>query len=486
MREISSLSYKGGFEPKTFVYETLVRRDENGRIAPALAKSWRFENEGQECVLELRADARFHDGSPVTAEAVQEHFRRWVGLPEHDWLSCNQRIQRVRVEGARTLRIVMDEPHALLPELCAINPCAIRAPATLDFEGNFVKPVGSGPFAWEGMSEDGKVLHYALSQIPGQVGRAVSRVDLVRFGNEAADVPIDELLAGRIDVVVDGWRERIPRARIDELRANPKLRVLESPGSCLISLGFRTESGACADETLRKTIRGAIDRQELVQQVELGHADPSLSYSAPSIAIWPASTTRVDPPRPKEIVRPALRLLARADSDFEPALARAIAMQLRRANLSTEVVLLRGEAFVRAVESGAFDMRIESTWGVPYDPDISLGARFGPPSSRRAAATPSIWGRDVRMTELVIAAQREWDEDRRARIYGAIQERIDEAALLVPLYAPRRFAVLRADLPPPVLDHDLYRIDAASIARANFGPAAVKSADLTNRRRDRR
>lgn len=240
----------------------------------------------------------------------------------------------------------------------------------------------------------------------------------------------------------------------------------ESPGSCLISLGFRTESGACADEMLRKTIRGAIDRQELVQQVELGHADPSLSYSAPSIAIWPASTTRVDPPRPKERVRPALRLLARADSDFQPALAHAIAMQLRLASRSTDVVLLRGEAFARAVESGAFDMRIESTWGVPYDPDISLGARFGPPLRRRAAATPSTSGRDARVTELVIAAQCEWDEVRRTRIYGAIQERIDEVALLVPLYAPRRFALLRADLPPPVLDHDLYRIDAASLARA--------------------
>lgn len=145
-REISTLSYKGGFETKTLVYETLVKRDAEGRIAPALAQSWRFEDGGKECVLELRRNARFHDGSPVTAEAVREHFQRWVGLPEHDWLSCNRHILAVRAEGPQTLRIVMDEPRALLPDLCAINPCGIRAPSTLDFEGG--ARMRASPSSW--------------------------------------------------------------------------------------------------------------------------------------------------------------------------------------------------------------------------------------------------------------------------------------------------------------------------------------------------
>lgn len=464
-REISSLSYKGGFEPKTLIYETLVKRDGNGRIAPALAQSWRFENDGRECVFELRQNARFHDGSPVTAEAVREHFQRWVGLPEHAWLSCSQHIVAVRAEGPRTLRVVMDEPRALLPELCAINPCAIRAPSTLDFEGNFVKPVGSGPFVWEGMEEDGSVLHYTLRQRPGKDGLAVSRVDLVRFVNESADVPIDALLAGKLDVVIDGWRERVPRERIAALRADPRVQVLEGPGSSVISIGFRVESGACADLELRKRIRAALDRAALIATAEYGFADPCFATNAPTVEAWPRSgTTLTSVAPPQKRIDPPLRLLARAGSDYQPLLAKAIAEQLRKANMPTQVVLLSGEALSQAVESGAFDMRLEASWGVPYDPDISMNARFGPQLERDAAATPHIWGQDARVTELVIEAQREWDESRRARVYTQIQERIDEIALLVPLYVPRRFGVLRADLPTPQLDHDLYRIDAASIA----------------------
>ncbi|HTE05204.1 MAG TPA: ABC transporter substrate-binding protein, partial [Planctomycetota bacterium] len=311
-REISTLSYKGGFETKTLLYETLVKRGPDGRIAPALAQSWRFEQDGRQCVMELRRNARFHDGAPVTAEAVREHFQRWVGLPEHDWLACNRHILAVRAEGPGTLRIVTDEPLALLPDLCAINPCAIRAPSTLDFEGNFVKPVGSGPFAWDGSDEDGKVLHYTLRQRPGKDGLALSRIDLGRFVNEGPDVPVDELLAGRLDLVADSWRERIPRERLAALRADSRVTVLESAGSSVISLGFRTEGGPCASQALRALVRGALRRSELIGRAELGCADECFAFAAPSVRAWPAGLKTFEATRPQPpAAGPALRLLAR-------------------------------------------------------------------------------------------------------------------------------------------------------------------------------
>lgn len=464
-REISSLSYKGGFEPKTFVYETLVKRDANGRIAPELAVSWRFEDGGKQCVFELRPNARFHDGSPVTAAAVREHFQRWVGLPEHDWLACNQHIVAVRAEGPSTLRIVMDEPRSLLPDLCAINPCAIRAPSTLDFEGNFVKPVGSGPFRFEGMDEEGRVLHYSLVQRHAQDGLAVSRVDLVRFVNESPDDVVDQVLDGRLDVVMDGWRERIPRERIEELRRDSRVKVIDAPGSSVISLGFKLESGPCADLSLRRTIRGILHRADLIGRVESGYADMCSTFAAPSVA-WPGGPTYVDPPPDERRKWPVLRLLCRSNSDYQPALTKAIADELRHAGFQVDVVSVQGDALARLIESGAYDMRIETSWGVPYDPDISLGARFGAKLDREAAATPNVFGQDARLTELVLESQREYDEDQRGLVFERIQARIDEIVALVPLYVPRRFAVFRADLAPPVFDHDLYRIDAASMAPA--------------------
>jgi ABC-type transport system substrate-binding protein len=466
-RALSSLSYKGGFEPKTLVYENLVTRDEEGRIAPGLAQSWRFEKGGTECVFELRPNARFHDGSSVTAEAVRQHFLRWVGLPEHDWLPSNRHIVDVVAEGSHTLRVRMARPMALLGELCAINPCAVRAPATVDFEGEFVEPVGSGPFEWRGISPDGSVLHYSLRARPGLDGLPQSRIDLVRFVNEPADAPIDELLAGRIDAVFDGWRERIPRRRIAALRVDPRVKVVESLGSSVVWLSFKTESGPCASETLRKQIRAALDRDELVRVAESGHADPCDTLMSPTVRPWPRGGSVARPsPLPKKNDVPRLRLLVRLDSEQQGPLAEELIDQLKAANLQVVRVALRGEAYSQAVESGAFEMRLERSWGVPYDPDLTLYNRFGPPLPHIAAANPPLWGKDPAMTELVVQLSRQTDELERARLYSLLQQRVDSSAVVIPLYVPRRFAVVRADLPLPRLDHDLYRIDATSIAPA--------------------
>ncbi len=103
MEHLSPLSYRGGFQPKTLIYETLVRRDEEGRIVPGLAAAWRFEDGGRSVVFTLREGAHFHDGAPVDAEAVRIHFKRWVGLPEHGWLGANSRIVDVIAVSDREL-----------------------------------------------------------------------------------------------------------------------------------------------------------------------------------------------------------------------------------------------------------------------------------------------------------------------------------------------------------------------------------------------
>jgi peptide/nickel transport system substrate-binding protein len=52
-------------------YEPLIRLEPSGELAPGLASSWKYVGGGQEeFELTLRGDARFSDGSPVTAESV--------------------------------------------------------------------------------------------------------------------------------------------------------------------------------------------------------------------------------------------------------------------------------------------------------------------------------------------------------------------------------------------------------------------------------
>ncbi|MBR1360984.1 ABC transporter substrate-binding protein [Bradyrhizobium ottawaense] len=48
------------------------------RLAPELAESWEVAADGMSCTFRLRKDAKFHDGSPVTAKDVKWSFDRAV------------------------------------------------------------------------------------------------------------------------------------------------------------------------------------------------------------------------------------------------------------------------------------------------------------------------------------------------------------------------------------------------------------------------
>ncbi len=54
------------------VYETLVRAvgEKDPELVPGLAESWEKSPDGLVYTFKLKPDAKFHDGSPVNAEAL--------------------------------------------------------------------------------------------------------------------------------------------------------------------------------------------------------------------------------------------------------------------------------------------------------------------------------------------------------------------------------------------------------------------------------
>ncbi|MBI5852721.1 MAG: ABC transporter substrate-binding protein [Planctomycetes bacterium] len=445
VRELSPLCYQGGFESKTAVYETLVRRDSKGRIAPALAASWRISDDGRTTTFVLREDARFHDGTPVTSRDVAVHMKRWVGLPEHAWLRSSDRIVAIEALTDRELRVTCDRPVALLPDLCAINPCAIRAPAALDREGAFVRAVGSGPFTALGWSRDQRTLRLARATRPSAL------LDLVRSGD---DDPLAMLRKGEVDVVASSWLVKIDPRILAELRRDAGYVIREGPGSAVRYLSFAIDGGRMGDVALRRRVANAIDRAALVLDVEAGFADPCTAWAAPSVSIWPQPAVRARDASLATVLALTTPLrLAAPPSMLD--LARAVGGQLGRDGIAVDVV----ETIPRGAEVEA-DLRIETTWGVPYDPELSLIARFGKPLAQPSAASPRARSVDPRVQALVEQLVATPQEKDREVLFARIQTLLDEEVLIVPLYAQRRATIVRAGLPePPVPDHDLYRAD---------------------------
>ncbi len=474
-RRIDPIGYRGGFFAKTLVYETLVRRDAAGRIVPALAESWTFEDGGRSLVLVLREGARFHDGTPVDADSVATHVRRWFGLPEHGWLRSSERIRDVRARSLRDVVITMDRPHALLPDLAAINPCAVRGAGALDAQGEFLRPIGSGPFAY--LESDERTATHRFRRVADG-----ARVDLIAFPAESRI--FDAFMAGGLDLIADGWYEVVPRDRIGELASDPGLCVEDAPGSSVWYLSFRLD-GPTADVELRRALVGAVNRTELIQVVERGHADPCFGLAAPTVKVWPPARPRsmntVNRVNTAATRGPELVLLVRVAETREQRIGNVVAEQFRRAGIACRVVAVDADGYRKQLATGDYDVRVEHTWGVPYDPYVTLTNRFLPPASRPNAAENRSHGVDPRIRELVLQATRTPDPNDLPAIYRGIQTLIDDEALYVPLLVPRRVLLCRSGVRGARIDHDLYRVDLSSLERAPAG-ADERGRDAASRR----
>ena len=60
-----------------YLFDTLVVRDVDNTVLPALAESWEISDDGKTITMTLKSGVTFHDGTPMNAEAVKVTFERF-------------------------------------------------------------------------------------------------------------------------------------------------------------------------------------------------------------------------------------------------------------------------------------------------------------------------------------------------------------------------------------------------------------------------
>lgn len=143
--------YYGWYTSIYGMSETLFKVDDDLSIKPLLAKSSSVSNEGKTWTIEL-ADAKFSNGTALTADMVIRNFKRLAEVNERFAYLADF---EYKAEGEKTLSITTPEIYpTMLSDLAAPELGIMDLDGTSDFDN---APVCTGPFKVKSFEPEGTV-----------------------------------------------------------------------------------------------------------------------------------------------------------------------------------------------------------------------------------------------------------------------------------------------------------------------------------------
>lgn len=189
--------YRAIWGVQSVIYDPLVKYVEGGTIEPGLAESWTVSDDGKSYLFKLREGAVFHDGTPADASAIEWNFKRWIGMDDHSWLVTSANYDSMAVIDPLNFQLNLKKPiPQVLSELSLVRPVRFLSPASVDADGKYVNPVGTGP--WKVVvSDETHTLVERNEQFWGEKP-AFSKIDflVIPDGNSRSAA----LRAGEIDI----------------------------------------------------------------------------------------------------------------------------------------------------------------------------------------------------------------------------------------------------------------------------------------------
>ena len=263
------------FDLQHHIFETLVRIDPTTQEpVPCLASSWKFLDE-HTLRFSLQHGVRFHNGEPLTAEAVKFSFDL-MNDPRNRFAGrfLLRAIKQVAVVDDYTVDIHLKRPDALLFRKIAamgfvLPPGYYRQVGTTYFTRH---PMGTGPFRlFYTTTNARRQREFHLVAHEDYWGQRPQYHELVCVLMPAAE-QWPALVAGNIDILVT----RIPPPA--SAKNNPDVTVLGQPSKqnamCLINID---KPGPLQDVRVRRALQHAVDRAELLQHACDNYGTPLFS-----------------------------------------------------------------------------------------------------------------------------------------------------------------------------------------------------------------
>lgn len=272
-----------------FIFDPLLRKNpETGEIVPGLAEGYEVTEDGLTITLHLREGVIFHDGTPLTAEAVKFSLDRIsdpaLASPFAAQITGN--VASIETPDELTVVITLSQPFAPFLDsltqiaLAPVSPAAVEASGA-DFGLN---PVGTGPFRFVSTVPDEELVlarnedynwapDYYNHQGPAYIE------ELVILNIEEASTRMALVETGEIDLAYNPIADQV--AAFDE---DPQfyIHIGVRPGVPRVFV-LNTEKPPFDDVQVRQAIAWAVDRERILTDVFDGIGNLPMGILTPGL-----------------------------------------------------------------------------------------------------------------------------------------------------------------------------------------------------------
>jgi peptide/nickel transport system substrate-binding protein len=422
------------------LYSRLVAPDATGtKLVPDLATSWDVSPDKLTYTFHLR-DAKFSDGSPVTAQDAVYSIKRAKAL-DGGWGFLITAVKSITAPDARTVVVQLSQPHTPLLADLAMYAYSVLPEKQVEAQGDsfFTHPIGSGPFVVTSYNPDSEI-DFTVNKFWYGTKPKIKNIKLQIITDD--NTRLLDLQAGKVDVI-----ENPPSNLVQQINANPKLKSDLFPSTRVDFVQMSTKNQYFKNVKVRQAVRAAIDLNEINKLAYQNTAVPATSFMPYKMQYWNANL-----PQPTVDIAKAKDLLTQAGfpngfttnlitvSGDAAGQAEAVVMKSDLAKIGITVNIESYELVTAYDKEGTGNYGLgERYWTNDIiDPDEVV--TFGVVPDAGSNSFDTYWN-DPTAAQLANDARSQTDATKRAQMYAQIQQIVyDQTPYLSLAYPPFRYA----------------------------------------------
>ena len=414
---------------KLQIFRGLLGYDSEANLRSEIAESWEAED-AQTYRFDLRKNAVFHDGTPVTSVDVKASFEAITQEDSTAYLRVGLGIiESIETPDAHTVRIRLSSPSASFIFLVASFYAFIVSAASLEADPE--NPVGCGPYTIASSERGTRIDLKAFPQFYKEGLPKTESLSFVAYKDE--NLRVAALEAGDVDII-----EYVPWQAMDQVESNSNL-VLDTTDGPFMYLIFNASEGPMANPMVRDAVGYAIKREDVMAAAFFGRGRPlngmPVPESSPFFNEVYANHWSYDPEKAKALLAEAgyadgfnATMLSTAQYGMHQDTAAVCQQYLQQVGINVDLNLPDWATRVDLGNKGQFDMAVMGTAGQYNDPDALsnfVDGRLG------ASFVRSFGFNDDELNDLMDQGRAEIDPAKRKDIYDRWQARALETVPLV-------------------------------------------------------